>query len=300
MAEIDTPDSEVIGVGVAGLQYWLDASNSGLKLAAPPGHAKFLLQQTSEVAMASEVFNNLVLHVRDASKVPPKQWYREFCRTEIWELWQDTEGRFVFIAPRQSPSRYFIVDADFKQGEVFGYPPENADHDCYPLPPGLETVLIVNWLAGMSDFILHAAGVAIDGQGYCFIGTSGAGKSTLAASLAADPRVTVLGEDQVIVRYIDHRFWVYGTPWHLNPAMCSPLGIPLSKIFFLEREPNQNRIKNIKPFEGVTRILQTAFIPYYRPDALPGILDHLALLIERMPLYTLSYQIGSDVMKLVL
>ena len=46
-------------------------------------------------------------------------------------------------------------------------------------------MIYANWLAASGDVIVHAAGVAADGQGYAFVGPSGAGKSTLATCLAA-------------------------------------------------------------------------------------------------------------------
>ena len=171
-------------------------------------------------------------------------------------------------------------------------------------------MLFANWLAGYGDVILHAAGVAVDGRGYCFAGSGGVGKSTLAATLmsasgsgahaaAASPAsLVMLGEDQVILRYLDGRFWIYGTPWHIDPAFCSPLGVPLEKLFFLERT-GENHVAPCTPLDGVARLLQTAFIPYYNRAGVATILDRLVLLAEQASFYTLSYRLGADVMALV-
>jgi len=51
--------------------------------------------------------------------------------------------------------------------------------------------------------------------------------------------------------------------------------------------------------DGIARLLQTAFIPYYRQDAMPTILERLSLLAEAVPFYTLSYRLGDDVMALI-
>jgi hypothetical protein len=53
------------------------------------------------------------------------------------------------------------------------------------------------------------------------------------------------------------------------------------------------------PLEGVARLLQTAFVPYYRPAAVSGILDRQALLSEQVPFYSLSYPLGADVLGLI-
>jgi hypothetical protein len=150
--------------------------------------------------------------------------------------------------------------------------------------------------------ILHAAGIDVDGQGYCFVGSHGAGKSTLTASFAAPTeeqgKVEVLGEDNLILRYQEDQFWIYGTPWHLNPEMCSPRGVPLKKLFFLDKTAGQ-QVEQLLPVDGVARLLQTAFIPYYRPETVSNILDRLALLAGQVPFYTFCYQLGSDIYQLI-
>lgn len=164
----------------------------------------------------------------------------------------------------------------------------------YPLR-SIDIRIMVNWLAGFSDLILHASGVSVNGQGYCFLGESGAGKSTLVSALAKDDSVTILGEDQIILRYLDGQFWIYGTPWHERVEMCSPIGVPLKKMFFLNRIV-EARIEPVSPSEGISRILQTAFVPYYLPEKLPGIIERLTLLSKELPFFCLSYKLGSDIL----
>jgi len=294
----------LMGLRVACLRLWLDARETGLRLVAPASHVRFFEQETSEDGPtcdgheSSEVSGNLTLRVRNGPLPPAAAGRTPLCLTDVWELWLDETGRYTFVAPRQRPPRLAIVDSDFTAGEVFGEFSSSNGEGAYPLQ-GLGIRLYANWLAKWGDLVLHAAGTAVDGKGYCFAGSSGAGKSTLIASLAQNPSATVLGEDQVILRYLDGRFWIYGTPWHVNPDLCSPLGVPLEKLFFLNRDASQP-LAAVAPSDGVTRVLQTAFIPYYRPEAVSAILDHLALLAETVPFYTLAYQLGDDPLALIL
>jgi hypothetical protein len=223
-----------------------------------------------------------------------KKWgysTRSFC-SATWEFGITNEDDYLFAEPHSDPPRAVIVKPDFTCGEILGDFSHYYDSPIFPIQD-LEIRLYTAWLAGFGDIILHASGVMREGRGYCFIGDSGAGKSTLAAALAADPAITVLGEDQVVLRYVGGRFWIFGTPWHLDPAMCSPAGAPLEKLYFLDRSLTPG-VGLIKPGEGVSRILQTAFIPYYLPAKLPGILDRLALAAEQLPFHSLSYQLGTD------
>lgn len=213
-------------------------------------------------------------------------------------MWQEADGNFIFANPLQSQKRQIIIDAGFSNGKILGNF-TNTQPPCYPLPQDLEIVLFINWLGKFKDVLLHASGVAYDGSGYVFCAESGAGKSTLAAALSKKEGVTVLGEDQVLLRYLDGKFWVFGSPWHEDHSLCSQTGVPLKGVFFLEKK-GITSLEPIQPLDGVTRLLQTAFIPYYRPQLVQGILDRFALLSEIMPMFTLSYPLGSDVLPLVL
>jgi len=219
-------------------------------------------------------------------------------RSDTWEFWQGGRGNLTFAAPFQRPQCKIQVDPHFSTGAVQGDFTLEGGEGFHPLR-NLEIRLFSAWLASYKNLILHAAGIARDGRGYGFIGQAGAGKSTLAKTLSAHPAVSVLGEDQVILRYIDGQFWIYGTPWHLDPAMCSPRGAPLEKLFFLDRH-NKPGVKPISQLEGITRIMQTAFIPYYQPAWVSGILEQLALLAAQVPFYVFSHQLGTDPLPVVM
>jgi len=220
------------------------------------------------------------------------------CHNKIWELWTDKEGNFNFTNPNQSLHRQIVINPQFTKGKVYGDFTNNAKQN-YPLPQVLEIVFFVNWLGQFSDLILHASGINFEGRGYVFAGRSGVGKSTLAASLAKETGVTVLGEDQIILRLIDDKFWIFGTPWHQNRSLCSPMGVPLEKIYFLEKNGSQT-IRKISRIDGVTRLLQTAFIPYYRPEVVKKLLERLDLLSEHVPMNLLSYELGTNVLSMII
>jgi hypothetical protein len=290
--------SEQLILRVANLELWLDARDTAIILAVPPIHAKFIQAQTSECMNYPEVSATLKLSVLKKPLPVIKTWKTPICKSETWELWLDEVGRYIFVTPRYSPPpRLVVVNQEFTTGEVLGDFASSTELGSFPLQD-IDIRLFVNWLAGLGDLVLHAAGVAIDGRGYCFIGSSGAGKSTLAATLSKITSVTVLGEDQIILRFLGGQFWMFGTPWHIDLNMCSPLGVPVEKFFFLDRFANQP-LESITPIDGITRILQTAFFPYYRSDAVGPILDRLKILAQIVPFYILAYRFGADIYELI-
>lgn len=281
---------------VAAMVFGLKQRDGPQTIALPEGHCAFCHDESvcSDVAQADS--DSLCLEVLSAPILAPDSGWRAICRTPIWELWQDGAGRDVYTAPRQAPPRQALLAPDYAAGEVRC--PANGQQGLYPLQ-GLDNLILSNWLARRGDVILHAAGVVLGGKGYLFVGPAGAGKSTLAAHLQAAHGATVLGEDQIAMRYLDGRFWVFGTPWHLNAAMCSPAGAPLERLYCLDRTAPQG-VAPLSPGRALARLLQAAFIPYYRPEAVEAILERLSALVERMPIASLSYRLGTDALPYVL
>jgi hypothetical protein len=66
-------------------------------------------------------------------------------------------------------------------------------------------------LASRGGFLLHAASGIRDGRAFVFTGRSGAGKTTIAR--LAPPDATLLSDEISYLRYIDHKYVAFGTPF---------------------------------------------------------------------------------------
>ena len=281
------------GLRVAQCSLWYWSDSPWVHAIAPPIEDRFTVFTTAEEEKASAVSRQLVLQVNQAELSRDLRWQQLVYRTKIWELWKDDQDFMIFYNPMQSVLRVLRVAPDFSAGQVDGdFRPGEQGADQI-LPRELEIVLFANWLGSFGDLILHAAGVKVNGAGYAFVGHSGAGKSTLAALLAQIPNVTLLGEDQVVVRKQAKDFWIYGTPWHYSSSRCAPEGAPLKALFFLDGK-GENTLQSIAPMEGVSRLLQTAFVPYYQPQFVQLILANLADLAQQTPLRTFNFDKSSS------
>jgi len=277
---------------VARLGIALKASASGIQVELPDWYAPF------EVGEAYD--DTLSLCVREGPLPSSNGWQSLYCGTNTWQLWRDGDGRDVYVCPAvDQPTRQITVDSAYREGEIVYKTGDVARsvHTLYPLQD-IDIKIYANWLARYGDLIMHACGIDDAGAGYVCVGPSGAGKSTLASALVSDSQITVLGEDNVIVRYLEGRFLLYGTPWHTNPARCAPGGVPLQKLFLLDRKAEPG-VRSVTRLEGIQRVLQDSFIPYYNHTGVGRILDTLGHLAEHVPFYSLSYSLGSDVLRLI-
>lgn len=291
--------NDLLRYNIGDLGFCLDLTESGLSFFAEKCLCKFIQPAFAQAGIVFQpVHGEIEIKVVDAVNFPNQPPSRPIYSLSGWQFWETEEGRLVFFVPDQRPVLQLIVDPDFSRGEVVGDFSAFPNENCYPLE-NLDIRLLSAWLASLGDIMLHASGVIVDGRGYCFAGASGAGKSTLAARLAKTVGATVLGEDQIVLRYLDGRYWMYGTPWHVNKEMCSPEKVMLEKLFFINKNESEG-IRGISGMDGVTRLLQTAFIPYHLQEYLPRILDRLVLLADRVPFHSLSYQLGTDPWPMIL
>jgi len=212
---------------------------------------------------------------------------------DTWDLLKEPNHGLVFrFKHYQVPVLAISVDSEFRQGKIHRTE-IGLESDGISIKDIIDIRLYLNWLASFGDIVLHASGFVYEGKGYCFLGESGRGKSTLVRDLAGEPGLTVLGEDQVILRCLDGQFRIFGTPWHSEPEFCSPMDAPLEKMFFLDRTQEETTWK-MTPMEVTTRIIQTAIVPWYRKECLPLILERIALVPEYTRCLGLSYKLGSD------
>ncbi len=219
-------------------------------------------------------------------------------RNEIFEVWRNPQNQLTFTQASQKPQRWIRLEPNFEHGLIIGDFKASNGKMAYPLQY-IDIVIFSNWLANFGDLLLHASGIIWEGEGYCFIGHSGAGKSTLARDLREEHGLTVMGEDQIVLRKLDGQLMVFGTPWHETADMCAYGGVPLKKIFFLNRSASQI-VSRVNRSDAVLRLLQTAFYPIYRPEIIGGIMDRLIELSDRVDFFELAYERGSDILSEIL
>lgn len=136
--------------------------------------------------------------------------------------------------------------------------------------------------------LLHAAAIAVDGEAYLFTAVSGTGKTThinLWLKKFGDRAVVVNG-DKPILRKLDGRFCVCGTPWSGKENLNTNINVPIRGICVLERSAT-NQIERITPQEGLHTMLTQTVRPHdvSRMDLM---LHTLESLLETVPMYRLG------------
>ena len=157
-------------------------------------------------------------------------------------------------------------------------------------PAELESTAVCRRIAAKlpeyDALVFHGSAVAVGDRAFLFAAKSGTGKTTHTGLwLKNIPGSYVVNGDKPILRIIDGRPCVCGTPWMGKEKYgCSRI-VPLSAVCFLNRESG-NRIGRIGLAEAFPRLIAQS----YRPDnaaMLEKTLSLLKTIGQSVPLYDL-------------
>lgn len=221
----------------------------------------------------------------------------------LWQLHR-VNGAFLFSFSSEvfGPIPYKVASfkKDFSAGEVLLHRPYfRADESLNPLGYPLDELLFTNFLSLGRGVEVHACGVTDShGRGRFFVGQSTAGKTTIARLWENEPNVAVLSDDRIILRRMENKIWMYGTPWHGEAMLASPSRAPLTAIYFLEKG-QKNELIPQKSSDSVSRLFSCSFPPFYNRDALDFTLAFLESVVKNVPCYALRFTPDKSVVEFI-
>jgi hypothetical protein len=121
-----------------------------------------------------------------------------------------------------------------------------------------------------------------------FSGVSGAGKSTLANLWKNRENANLLSDDRMIIRNIDGRFWMFGTPWHGDAKVASPEGVPLGRIFIIKHSP-KNYASRLRANDAASALFVRCFPTFWNSSGMAYTLNLLGEIAEQVPCYELGF-----------
>ena len=144
-----------------------------------------------------------------------------------------------------------------------------------------------------NGIIFHSSAIMVDGKAYSFTAPSGTGKSThtrLWRELLGD-RAVMVNDDKPIIRYIDGKFYVYGTPWNGKHHLDTNCRAEIKAICKIE-QAKENSISKASTAE----MLLTIFNQTIRPED-PAQMDRLLNLTDKLLTQVELYKLGCNISK---
>ena len=137
-------------------------------------------------------------------------------------------------------------------------------------------------------FLMHCAVIKYNNKGYAFTAQSGTGKTThimLWKEKFGEENVTIINGDKPILRYIDGKFYAYGTPWNGKEGYGVNDRVELKGISFVHRA-KENSVERIS-IETAVPLLFSQIMVSDSTD-LVAQLELVDLLVEKVPMYKLN------------
>ena len=188
------------------------------------------------------------------------------------------------------------INADFDQWDIAAEAnKDDYEADLQIVPNATEGYLeslsiyrsIANQILDFNGFVLHASVVEKDGCAYAFSAKSGTGKTTHSRIWTERfPDARIINGDKPLVRFIDGKLYIYGTPWCGKENYQVNTRAPLKAVCFIERS-DTNSIEPINKADAVSRIFHQLLIPK-DPVKLNKLLDLVDGFIDVVPAYLLK------------
>ncbi|MBU4418310.1 MAG: hypothetical protein KJ594_00265, partial [Candidatus Omnitrophica bacterium] len=138
-------------------------------------------------------------------------------KSENWRLLKKGET-YIYKCPLEDKKQIMLVNKTFNRVKAYLLPKKNKGKvwNTSDIIYDFLQVLLINYFAQRNQGIFtHSVGIKdVDDRGLLFAGKSGAGKSTTARLWHKHSKAMVLNDDRIIVRKVNGKFFIYGSPWH--------------------------------------------------------------------------------------
>lgn len=217
----------------------------------------------------------------------------EVYRKTPWAIYRK-QNSWLYLGISENPNdpnyhRVALFSRDHTRADIYYDRPElflNSTHETLTLFPS-DQIVFAHVLADRCGFVIHAAGMIIDGQGLAFIGQSEAGKSTIVKILESAGEI--LNDENIIIRKWPDGFHIHGTWSHGDVPIVSNNHARLRALLFLEIS-TENRLEPISSKSEVAKMILPRMIkPLITADWLHKSLETVSKLVEEVPAYRIQF-----------
>ena len=133
--------------------------------------------------------------------------------------------------------------------------------------------------------LIHASLVRHKGYGYAFIAKSGTGKSThVSLWLKHIPECDLMNDDNPIVRILDGKAYIYGSPWSGKTPCYRNIKAPLGAITRIDRA-DANSVKKLNPIESFASLLPSCSSMKWDKEIFNNVCNTITKVIETTGIY---------------
>jgi len=152
--------------------------------------------------------------VRSDIEINYNELKKIYCNEDWLVSYRDQENNYVlsFLSDEISCISAIKILANFSEVEIYICEEKISEHNIslFETTPFLMGSMMI--LLNNNGVVLHSSAMILNNQGILFCGESGAGKTTISEIFSKSPS-TVLTDESVILRKINEKLYMYGSPW---------------------------------------------------------------------------------------
>ncbi|MCF0183253.1 MAG: hypothetical protein HUK01_02835 [Bacteroidaceae bacterium] len=209
-------------------------------------------------------------------------------------VWQTATGYVIRHMGHGLPTHQIVANHDFTVAEAqlvspqyYGYGISNA-------------VMLVFAFAAASHqtLMIHSSVVRNVDCAYLFLGPSGTGKSTHTSLWRSHiPGSDLVNDDNPILRFIDGKTYVYGSPWSGKTPCYRSVRFPVAGITRLEQAP-ENEIRRVEVLEALSVLITSVSNMRWDKRVNNAILATIGVMIGDVPIFHLRCLPDADAARL--
>ena len=140
----------------------------------------------------------------------------------------------------------------------------------------------------LDTLMVHASVIASGGKGYMFLGRSGTGKSTHSSLwLKYIEGTELLNDDNPVIRVVDGKAYVYGTPWSGKTPCYKNMSMSLGAFVRLSQAPH-NKILQINGIQAFASLMPACSCMRWDGTSVSQLYKTVEKVIACVPAYQLE------------
>ena len=211
----------------------------------------------------------------------------------------DNTIRFAFYQPEHGDFLYYAytvdISKDWGNAKFTDYLTKEvrfSNKPCISMFIGLFSY-IQGILLRHNSFFVHGVALQYNGKGLIFSAASGVGKTTHTNFWAENFGAEILNGDTPIIKLVDEKPFIYGSPWCGTSDISVNKVAPLDAVVIISRG-TENKIRKLSKLEALGYLLPHIRRPAWDAESVNLALDHCETLINTISVYKLECLPNSD------
>ncbi len=205
----------------------------------------------------------------------------------FWIFEKEGKLSFGFSYTKKHPDCIMFTAEDYSDGIVY-VPRAFADRLTEFSVSNAMMLMFTFRTSGSDTLMTHSSVIRYNDEGYMFLGRSGTGKSTHSSLwLKHIEGSSLLNDDNPVIRLVDGKAYIFGTPWSGKTPCYKNEVVPLKAIVRLSQAP-YNKVTRLSTLQSYASLLPSCSCMKWDRTATDSLHKSVEKVIVQVPCWHLE------------